>query len=40
MSAVADDCARLLLTEPDRYPIRRLLAHADWLIDQLELSPA
>jgi AcrR family transcriptional regulator len=35
LSALADDWARLVLTEPDRYPIERLVAHARWLLDQL-----
>ena len=35
LSAVADDAARLLLTDPDRYPVERLLAHATWVLDQL-----
>jgi AcrR family transcriptional regulator len=40
MSAVADDAARLLLTEPGRFPLRRLLAHAEWLLEQLQLPAA
>ena len=32
MSALADEWARLLLTEPERYPAERLLAHARWLV--------
>jgi AcrR family transcriptional regulator len=35
LSALADDWARLVLTEPDRYPIERLEAHARWLLEQL-----
>jgi AcrR family transcriptional regulator len=35
LSAVADDAARLLLTDPERYPVERLLAHAKWVLDQL-----
>jgi len=35
ISAVADEAARLLLTDPDRYPADRLLAHAGWLLSQL-----
>jgi hypothetical protein len=34
LSAVSDESARLMLTEPDDYPIERLLAHADWLLRQ------
>ena len=32
LSAVADEAARLLLAEPDRYPVGRLLDHAHWLL--------
>lgn len=35
LSAVADEAARLLLTDPERYPIERLLAHARWVLGQL-----
>ena len=35
LSAVADDAARLLLTDPRRYPVERLLAHAEWVLEQL-----
>jgi len=38
MSAVADESARLLLTDPDRYPIKRSIAHAQWLLGLLRLS--
>ena len=31
-SAIADEAARLLLTDPAEYPIERLIAHADWLL--------
>lgn len=36
LSAVADEAARLMLTDRDEYPPERLLAHADWLLGQLE----
>jgi AcrR family transcriptional regulator len=36
LSAVADEAARLLLTDPDEYPIERLVAHADWLLSRLD----
>ena len=39
LSAVADEAARLLLTEPDAYPVERLVAHADWLLGRLEPRP-
>lgn len=32
LSATADEAARLLLTEPDRYPIERLLEHTRWVL--------
>ena len=35
LSAVADEAARLLLTDPERYPVERLLAHAGGCSDQL-----
>ena len=36
LSAVADEAARLLLTDPQAYPIERLVAHAEWLLGRLE----
>jgi AcrR family transcriptional regulator len=36
LSAIADEAARLLLTDPAEYPIERLIAHADWLLARLE----
>jgi AcrR family transcriptional regulator len=38
LSAVADEAARLLLTDPERYPVERTLAHAKWVLDQLGSS--
>jgi hypothetical protein len=35
LSSLSDDAARMLLTEPERYPVERLLEHAGWLLDQL-----
>jgi AcrR family transcriptional regulator len=35
MSSLSDDAARLLLTEPERFPLERLMEHAEWLIEQL-----
>lgn len=34
LSAVADDCARLLLTDPERYPVDRILSHVRWVLAQ------
>jgi AcrR family transcriptional regulator len=38
LSALSDEAARLLLTDPDTYPIERLMAHAEWLLRQLLAS--
>jgi AcrR family transcriptional regulator len=35
LSAFADEAARLLLTDPQRYPVDRILVHADWTLSQL-----
>lgn len=35
LSALADEAARLLLTDPREYPIERLLEHARWLLGRL-----
>jgi AcrR family transcriptional regulator len=35
LSAVADESARLLLTDPDRYTVERLTLHASWMLDQV-----
>ena len=34
LSALADETARLLLTDPVEYPLERLLAHAAWLLER------
>jgi AcrR family transcriptional regulator len=34
-SSLSDDAARLLLTDPEQYPLERITEHAEWLIDQL-----
>ena len=34
LSALSDEYARLILTEPGRYPIERLLGHARWWLRQ------
>jgi hypothetical protein len=38
MSAVADDGARLVLTDPDSYPVERILRHAGWALQQVGRS--
>ena len=35
LSALSDEAARLLLSDPQEYPIDRLMRHADWLLSQL-----
>lgn len=35
LQVLADEAARLRLTDPENYPRERLLAHADWLIRAL-----
>jgi len=35
LSAVADEAARLLLIDPEHYPVERLLDHAGWVLEQL-----
>jgi AcrR family transcriptional regulator len=35
LSAIADEYARLLLTDPNRFPPERLLLHARWSLDHL-----
>jgi AcrR family transcriptional regulator len=35
LSALSDEAARLLLKDPEDYPIERLMRHADWLLGQL-----
>jgi AcrR family transcriptional regulator len=35
LSAFADEGARLLLTDPESYPVDRILDHADWTLAQL-----
>jgi AcrR family transcriptional regulator len=39
LSALADESARLMLTDPEQFPAERLVAHARWLIDQLSGGP-
>ena len=35
LSAIADEGARLLLTDPERYPVERILRFAGWLMQEL-----
>lgn len=42
LSTIADNYARLVLLDPEEFPLERLLEHADWLIGGFlrDLSPA
>jgi AcrR family transcriptional regulator len=35
LSALADEAARLVLTDPEHFPVQRILDHARWLLEQL-----
>ncbi|HWF24782.1 MAG TPA: TetR/AcrR family transcriptional regulator [Solirubrobacteraceae bacterium] len=35
LSALADEAARLILTDPEQFPIDRVMDHAAWLVDEL-----
>ncbi len=37
MQATSEDGARLILDDPERYPIERIVAHADWMLGRLGL---
>ena len=38
MQAVSEDAARLLLQDPEQYPIERLLEHTDWILTRFGLA--
>jgi AcrR family transcriptional regulator len=38
LSAISDESARLVLTDPENYPPERLLAHARWWLEQLPVA--
>jgi AcrR family transcriptional regulator len=38
LSATSDADARLLLDDPDRYPVERLLAHTKWILEQFRFG--
>ena len=38
LSALSDEAARLLLSDPEQYPIERLMRHAEWLLRQLAMD--
>lgn len=35
MSAMSDEAARLTLTQPDEFPIERLVEHTRWLVERI-----
>jgi AcrR family transcriptional regulator len=35
LSSLSDEAARMLLSDPEQYPIERLMRHAEWLLGQL-----
>ena len=39
LSALSDESVRLLLTDPDTYPVERLLGLAGWILDRLTETP-
>jgi AcrR family transcriptional regulator len=39
LSAIADEYARLVLTDPAHFPPQRLLVHARWYLDHATLKP-
>lgn len=38
LSAIADECARLVLTDPTAYPAERFIAFARWLLTELGVA--
>ncbi len=38
LSAISDEYARLVLTDPTRFPPERLLIHARWFLDEVSLA--
>lgn len=38
LSSMADDAVRLVLTDPDQYPVERIMVHAQWLLDQMDAA--
>jgi AcrR family transcriptional regulator len=39
MSALSDESARLVLTDPEHYPPERILAHTRWFLELLPAAP-
>jgi AcrR family transcriptional regulator len=37
ISTLADESARLMLTDPERYPIDRLVEHSRWVLNQISV---
>jgi len=40
LSALADESARLVLTDPEAYPVERVMAHAEWALSPLSGGPS
>jgi hypothetical protein len=38
LSATSDADARLLLDDPEQYPVERLLAHTRWMLEQFRFG--
>jgi AcrR family transcriptional regulator len=39
MSALSDEGARLVLTDPERFPPERILSHTSWFLELLPVEP-
>ncbi len=37
LSALSDEYARLILTDPERFPVERLVGHARWWLQESPL---
>jgi len=35
LSTMADDAARMVLADPERYPLERILEHTRWFLNQI-----
>jgi AcrR family transcriptional regulator len=40
LSWLADESARLMLTQPEKYPVDRIVGHAQWVLGQIAPRPA
>jgi hypothetical protein len=39
ISALSDESARLVLTDPERFPPERILEHTRWFLELLPVAP-